>query len=100
MNPAPASRTSVSASSPTISTIVHQRARTPTAPVRPPSLRTSFTFVFETWSAGARPNSRPVARGDARQEGKDVSIVKWIQDGLPTSCVAASNSLTPTTDRP
>ena len=47
MKPAPASSTSVSVSSATMSAAVQRRARTPPDPERPPSFRTSLTFVFE-----------------------------------------------------
>ena len=96
ISPAPASKTSVRVSSTTISAAVHRRARTPPDPIRPPSFSTSWTFVLETCSAGARPNSTPVARQTAAKKAKTVqSIEKTIQYGLPTSCVAASNHRIP-----
>ena len=100
MNPAPASSTSVRAISATIRLFVQRRARTPTAPVRPPSFNTSWTSAFETCRAGASPNRIPVPRLTAAMKKKTVpSMVNWIQDGLPTSWVAWSNSRTPTIDR-
>ena len=62
MKPAPASSTTVSASSATISELVQRRARMPAVPDRPPSFNTSLTSVFETWSAGASPKITPVPR--------------------------------------
>lgn len=80
MNAAPASSTTVSASSPTISAPVQRLARTPAVPNRPPSFSTSFTSVFEMCKAGARPNSTPVPRQiAARYANTPRSIVNWIQ---------------------
>ena len=101
MHPAPANSTCVSASSATMSTPVHRRARSPPVPPRPPSFSTSFTSVFDTWSAGASPKSTPVARQIAAMKANTVpSIVNSIQYGLPTSWVAASNQRTPATASP
>ena len=98
MKPAPASSTSVSASSTTISAPVQRRARMPPLLPRPPSFSTSLRSVFDTCSAGARPKTMPVPRQTAAKNAKTcASIVNWIQYGLPTSVVAASNSCTPTT---
>ena len=61
MKPAPASSTSVSITSTTMSAPVQRRARIPPLPLRPPpSFSTSCTSVLVTCSAGARPNRRPV----------------------------------------
>ena len=67
INPAPASRTIVSASSvTTMMPLSHRTRRLPALP-RPPSFRTSFIVVFETCSAGARPKNdrgQPADRRD------------------------------------
>ena len=68
MNPAPASSTSVSASSATMSAAVQRRARRPPDPERPPSFSTSLTLVFEMCSAGARPNTMPVSEAHGGEE--------------------------------
>ncbi len=62
MKPAPASSTTVSVSSATISAPVQRLARAPAEPLRPPSFSTSLTSVFEMCSAGASPKTMPVAR--------------------------------------
>ena len=99
MKPAPASSTSVSASSPMMSAPVHRRARTPAVPEQPPSFSTSFTSVFDTCSAGARPKTTPVPRQIAARNAKTLpSIVNCIQYGLPTSCVTESNHRMPKID--
>ena len=99
MKPAPASSVSVSASSPMMSAPDQRRTRMPAEPDRPPSFRISLTSVFETCSAGASPKMMPVPRQiAARNAITRPSIVNWIQYGLPTSCVAASNSRMPTND--
>ena len=96
MKPAPASSTTVSVSSATINAPVQRRARTPAVPLRPPSLSTSLTSVFETCSAGARPKMMPVPRQTSAKKAKTLpSIVNWIQYGRPTSCVARSNRRMP-----
>src|SRR3954451_1163093 len=84
MNAAPASSTSVSVTSATISALVHRRARGPPVPERPPaSFNTSFTSVLETCSAGASPNNTPVAtQMPARNPITIGSIVNFIQYGL------------------
>ena len=76
MKPAPASSTSVSAISATMSALVQRRARGPPVPLRPPppSFITSLTSVFDTCSAGARPNSTPVARQIGAEEDEDDRI--------------------------
>ena len=97
INPAPDSRTSVGASSTTISALVHRRARMPLLPDRPPFFSTSLRSVFDTCSAGARPKMMPVPRQTAAKKANTcASIVNVIQYGLPTLWVAASNSRTPT----
>ena len=50
---------------------VQRRARMPPEPDRPPSFRTSLTFVFETCSAGARPKRMPVRTQTRREERED-----------------------------
>ena len=60
MKPAPASKTSVSARSPTMRALAQRRARIP-PPERPPSFKTSLTSVFETCSAGASPKMTAVS---------------------------------------
>ena len=101
MKPAPASRTSVSASSAMMSAPVHRRARDPDDPVRPPSFNTSFRFVLEMCSAGARPNVMPVAtHARAKNVNTRALSVNTIQYGLPTFCVTASNALSPKIDKP
>ena len=80
MKPAPASSVSVSASSPMTSAPDQRRTRIPADPERPPSLRISFTSVFETCSAGARPKITPVPRQTAARKANTLpSIVNWIQ---------------------
>ena len=103
MKPAPASSTSVSASSITIRAPVQRRARLPPVPDRPPaSFSTSCTSVFETCSAGARPKTMPVPRQmAARNASTTPSIVNFIQYGLPTSAVSrASKRRTPRIESP
>ena len=104
MKPAPASSTSVNTSSTTISALVHRLARLPPVPERPPpSFITSLTSVFETCSAGARPNRMPVPTQTAPKNAMTSgSIVNVIQYGLPSAglLIDASNNLTPTIDSP
>ena len=61
ISPAPTSSTIVSASSTTTIVELNHRARRPPLVPRPPSFRTSLTFVFDTCSAGARPKRMPVS---------------------------------------
>ena len=76
MKPAPASSTSVSASSATISAL----GPAPGAHAagarcgRPPSFSTSLTSVFDTCSAGARPKTTPVREADRGEEREDAAV--------------------------
>ena len=97
MRPAPVSSASVNVSSATTRPEVSQRARAPPDWPRPPSFISSLRFVLETCSAGASPNTMPVARQiTAKYPNTAKSRLKTIQYGLPTSATAASNNRTPT----
>ena len=81
MNAAPARSTSVSVTSAMIRALAQRRVRRPPVPDRPPdSFITSFTSVFDTCSAGAKPNSTPVATQIAAKNTITLgSMVNFIQ---------------------
>ena len=59
---------------------VQRRARMPDVPDRPPSFNTSLTLVLDACSAGASPNTTPVASETSAKKPKTrASIVNLIQ---------------------
>ena len=82
------------------------RGREPAGPDRAavaaaPSFRTSFTFVLDTCSAGARPKRMPVVRRDRRELAEHARIEgEHDPSGLPTFATAHRSSFTLKCARP
>ena len=97
MKPAPASSTTVSASSATISAPVQRRARTPADADAAAFLQHLVDVGLRDVERGRQAEDDAGAEADRarRSRTRVPSIVNWIQYGRPTSCVARSNRRMP-----
>ena len=93
INPAPASSTSVRATSAVTSHAIHRRSRRPEVGPRVPLVDTSATLAREAWRAGPSPNAGTVDRPSrVRNAVTRPSTGNSIQKGAPSGAMLSESS--------